>query len=224
MVAQASACQTDALAPAAPPATAGSSLPAESLRNFFDARPLYRWTMTRERRLLEDERLVIEAAQADPRRFTELYEDNFERVYAFVVGRVGDRSEAQDLTSEVFHQALKNLKRFEWRGVPFAAWLYKIASNAIADRAQRLAREQALPAPDPPPPEETYEQTERLARLFRTMKDLPNDQRRVVEMRFAEEKSIREIAAELRRSEGAVKQLQFRALQSLRERMGEQDD
>jgi RNA polymerase sigma-70 factor, ECF subfamily len=73
-----------------------------------------------------------------------------------VVGRVGDRSEAQDLTSEVFHQALKNLKRFEWCGIPFAAWLYKIASNAIADRAQRLAREQALPVPDPPP-EETYE-------------------------------------------------------------------
>jgi RNA polymerase sigma-70 factor (ECF subfamily) len=178
--------------------------------------------MTRERALLEDERLLIEAAQADRRRFAELYEDNFERVYAFVVRRVRDRAEAQDLTSEVFHQALKNLKRFEWRGVPFAAWLYKMAGNAISDRAQRLAKERTIPAPDPPH-QASYEETERLARLFRMIRDLPEDQRRVVEMRFVEEKSVREIAGELRRSEGAVKQLQFRGLQNLRERMGEQD-
>ena len=176
--------------------------------------------MTRERPLLEDERLLIEAAQADPRRFAELYENNFERVYAFIARRVRDRSEAQDLTSEVFHDALVNLKRFEWRGVPFVAWLYRIAGNAIADRAQRLAREQNLPLPDPPQ-ETGYEEAERLAQLFRMVRELPEDQRRVVEMRFVEEKSIREIAGELRRSEGAVKQLQFRGLQSLRERMGE---
>jgi len=176
--------------------------------------------MTQERRVIEDERLLIEAARADPRRFAELYESNFERVYAFIVRRVRDRSEAQDLTSEVFHQALSNLKRFEWRGVPFVAWLYKIAGNAIADRVQRLAKEQNLPTPDPPA-ETSIDETERLARLFRMVRDLPEDQRRVVEMRFVEGMSIREIAGELQRSEGAVKQLQFRGLQNLRERMGE---
>ena len=65
-----------------------------------------------------DERLLIEAAQEDPARFAELYEMNFERVYAYVSRRIQDRAETEDLTSEVFHQALANLKRFEWRGNP----------------------------------------------------------------------------------------------------------
>jgi RNA polymerase sigma-70 factor (ECF subfamily) len=64
---------------------------------------------------MEQERLLIEAAQKDPGRFAELYETNFERVYAFIVRRVGDRHEAEDLTAEVFHHALANLSRFEWK-------------------------------------------------------------------------------------------------------------
>lgn len=87
-----------------------------------------------------DERLPIEAAQRDPRRFGELYENNFDRVYAFVASRVFDRTEAEDLTAEVFHQALANLAQFEWRGAPFVAWLLRIASNTIADRWQRRSR------------------------------------------------------------------------------------
>ena len=79
-----------------------------------------------------DEQLLIEAAQRDPSRFGELYEANFEKVYAFIVRRVRDRDVAQDLTAEVFHQALANLRRFEWRGLPFCAWLYRIAANAIS--------------------------------------------------------------------------------------------
>lgn len=90
----------------------------------------------------DHERLLIEAAQKDPSRFAELYEENFGRVWAFVIRRVRDRSIAQDVTSEVFHQALANMKKFEWRGVPFAAWLYRIAANAIADHFARTAREQ----------------------------------------------------------------------------------
>jgi len=76
-----------------------------------------------------DERLLIEAAQQDPRRFGELYERNIDRVYAFVARRAGDREEAEDLTAEVFHHALANLGRFEWRGVPFVAWLLQIAGT-----------------------------------------------------------------------------------------------
>lgn len=83
------------------------------------------------------ERHLIEAAKKDPARFAELYENNFDRVYAFIAWRVRDRNEAEDLTSDVFHQALAGLARFEWRGVPFAAWLFKIASNAIIDRSKR---------------------------------------------------------------------------------------
>ena len=167
-----------------------------------------------------EERLLVEAAQKDPTRFAELYEINFERVYAFIARRVCDRDAAEDLTSEVFHKALANLRRFEWRGVPFAAWLLRIAGNAIADRAQRAGME--LPVDDPPEPSTDataltdLEEVEHRARLFCLVEQLPAEQRRVIAMRFAEEKSIREIAEASGRTEGAVKQLQFRGLQTLR--------
>lgn len=165
------------------------------------------------------ERLLIEAAQRDPSHFAGLYEHNFERVYAYVVRRVGDRDAAEDLTADVFHQALANIGRFEWRGVPFAAWLFRIAANAIADRSQRTAKERAVPPPDDPE-EVSLEEIEERARTFRLVKDLPAEQRRVLVMRFAEQRSIREIAQAIQRTEGAVKQLQFRGLENLRARLG----
>jgi RNA polymerase sigma-70 factor, ECF subfamily len=169
-----------------------------------------------------DERRQIEAAQRDSRRFADLYESNFERVYAYIVRRVGDRHEAEDLTAEVFHLALKNIDRFEWRGVPFAAWLCKIARNEIVDRSQKNARQPRLdPTDDSPEP--CWEEIENRARLFRMVDQLPSDQRRVITLRFAEERSIREIAQQLKRTEGAVKQLQFRGLQNLRLRMGDKN-
>jgi len=172
------------------------------------------------------ERLLIEAAQKDPARFAELYENNFDRVYAFIARRVRDRNEAEDLTSEVFHDALAGLPRFEWRGAPFAAWLFKIASNAIIDRSKRAAKEQQTPAilglPADVNPREIEDEIEQRARLFQLVDRLPIDQRRVIGMRFAEERSIREIANELGRSEGAVKQLQSRALQNLRAQLSDE--
>jgi RNA polymerase sigma-70 factor (ECF subfamily) len=167
------------------------------------------------------ERLLVEAAKRDPGRFEELYQAHFERVYAYVMRRVRDRHRAEDVTSEVFQQALANLGRYEWRGVPFAAWLFRIARNAIADRARAAAREEGRPAAEPAEdPEPVLERTEQNARLYRQVRELPPEQRRVIEMRFAEEKSIREIAAAMGKSEGAVKQLQLRAVQRLREGMG----
>ncbi|HXC72348.1 MAG TPA: sigma-70 family RNA polymerase sigma factor [Pyrinomonadaceae bacterium] len=171
-----------------------------------------------------DERLLIEAAQMDPSRFAELYEQNFHRVYAYIARRVRDRAEIQDLTAHVFHQALANLGKFKWKGSPFAAWLYRIASNAIADQAKRKVRESSDPAADPSAESSSaadLEEVERRARLFSAVDKLPEDQRRVIVMRFADEKSIREIADELGRSEGAVKQLQFRGLENLRNRLQE---
>src|SRR5262245_53162896 len=94
---------------------------------------------------MEQERLLIEAAQKDPGRFADLYRANFERVYAFVIRRVQDRHEAEDVTAEVFQEALANLRRFEWRGVPFAVWLFRIAANAISDRRKKAWRQR----PDP---------------------------------------------------------------------------
>jgi len=165
-----------------------------------------------------DERLLIEAAQADPRRFTALYERHFDRIYAFVARRVQIRGEAEDLTAEVFHNALANLGRFEWRGAPFAAWLLRIARNVLADRWQRASRELV---PDGGGEEvDEQVQVDRRAMLSRLVSQLPADQQRVIVERFVEQKSIREIAIGFGRTEGAVKQLQFRALETLRARMG----
>ena len=167
-----------------------------------------------------DERLQVEAAQQDPAKFGELYERHFERVYAFVAGRVRDRAAAEDVTAEVFHKALAGLPGFQFRGAPFAAWLLRIAANALADRYRRGTRE-VLVAGDVPEPsvEPDVEGADRRADLFRFVNDLPADQRRVIVERFVEQRSIREIALRLNRTEGAVKQLQLRALQNLRERM-----
>lgn len=167
-----------------------------------------------------DERLLIEAAQKDPGRFGDLYEMHFGRVYAFVSRRVADRGTAEDLTSDVFHKALANLSRYQWRGVPFSAWLYKIAANSIADRSRQSSRE--IPSSDDLPEGSTIPDVEEIDRrtcLFRLVDQLPADQRQVIVQRFVEQRSIREIAEQLKRSEGAVKQLQFRALEKLRSQM-----
>ena len=166
-----------------------------------------------------DERLLIEAAQRDPSHFAELYEHNFDRVYAYIAYRVRNREEAQDLTAEVFHQALANIERFEWRGAPFIAWLMRIAANTLADRWHRNSREPSVAeddAPEQAAADACIEQRVMLAKLVDT---LPDDQRLVILRRFVEQRSLRDIALELGRSEGAVKQLQFRALQALRTRI-----
>ena len=177
-----------------------------------------RETLVRALEYETDERLLIEAAQRDPVRFAELYECNFERVYAFVAYRVRDREEAQDLTAEIFHQALASIQRFEWQGKPFVAWLLGIAAKVVADRWERLGRRQEVPADEI---EEAGIEalSEQRAMLFQLVDALPADQRHVILRRFVDQRSVREIAQELGRSEGAVKQLQFRALQTLRGHM-----
>jgi RNA polymerase sigma-70 factor (ECF subfamily) len=165
-----------------------------------------------------DERTLIEAAQADPARFVDLYERHFHRVYGYVIRRTRSRAEAEDITSEVFERALTNLSRFAWRGAPFAAWLYRIAANALADRRRQTARDSDEPPPEAPDGREADE-IERRAMLFQLVDRLPGLQRQVIEMRFIDGRSIREIAAALDRSDGSVKQLQLRALQNLRKSM-----
>ena len=170
------------------------------------------------------EKLLVEAAQKDPRCFGELYQAHFEHVYVYVARRVRSRADSEDLTAEVFRQALANLAKFEWRGVPFRAWLYRIAANAIADRWHLRSREQGSPAADNPADLKAQidlEGAETRARLYRLVESLPSEQRRVIGMRFAEEKSIREIAQQMKRTPGAIKQLQFRAIRNLREQLDE---
>jgi RNA polymerase sigma-70 factor, ECF subfamily len=165
-----------------------------------------------------DERALIQAAQANPAGFVDLYDRYFHRVYAYVVRRTRHREEAEDITSTVFERALINLPKFEWRGTPFVAWLFRIAANAIADRRQSLARDERE-SPAPVTDAFEIEDVERRAMIFQLVERLPELQRQVIALRFVEGKSIREIAAALKRSEGAVKQLQLRALENLRKDM-----
>jgi RNA polymerase sigma-70 factor, ECF subfamily len=175
-----------------------------------------------------EERLLIEAAQRDPARFADLYEAHFHLVYAYLSRRIRPREAVEDLTSDVFHKALEHLPRFKWTGAPFGAWLLKIAANMIADRGRRASREQNISDLEKNIDEPTsfesagvsLEEVEQSAQLFRMVQLLPEDQRRVIFLRFAEEKSIRDIAEQLGRSEGAVKQLQFRGLENLRAQIG----
>jgi len=146
-------------------------------------------------------------------RFAELYEQNFERVYAFVARRLRDRAEAEDVVSDVFYKALKGIGGYEERdGVPFVAWLYRIAANVLHDRARNAGREAPLDDCDVA----VDDDVERRALLFRLVDTLPPAQRAVLVKRFAEQRSIADVARQLGRSEGAVKQLQLRAIEALR--------
>jgi RNA polymerase sigma-70 factor (ECF subfamily) len=165
-----------------------------------------------------DDRILIAAAQHDRSHFAELYEQNFHRVYAFVARRAANREEAQDLTAEVFHQALVSLESFKYQGAPFISWLYGISANVLAAHWRKTGR-------DPEQLAEDWDQggadeIERRAMLAELVESLPPDQRMVIIRRFVEQRSIREVARELGRSEGAVKQLQLRALENLREKLG----
>ena len=168
----------------------------------------------------DDERLLIEAAQADPARFMELYDRKVDRVYAYVSRRAGSRVVAEDVTSAVFEQALSNLGKFEWRGIPFVAWLFRIAANALADHWKREGRDSHELPPEIPDDREHLDLERRLS-LFQLVDRLPDAQRQVIQMRFVGGHSIREVAAALERSEGAIKQLQLRAIDTLRKGLEE---
>lgn len=162
----------------------------------------------------QHERKLVAAAQADPERFLDLYDSYFHRVWAYAIRRAPNRAEAEDVTSEVFRRALENLGAYEWRGVPFIAWLLRIAANVLIDRWQKTGKESAGPLPETAG---SHTDFERRAMLFQLVDRLPETQRRVIELRYVEQRSLLEIAAMLGKTEGAVKQLQRRALEHLRE-------
>ena len=167
-----------------------------------------------------DERVLVEAARADPARFLDLYDRHFHRVYVYVLRRTRNRADAEDVTSEVFHRALANLDKYEWRGIPFVAWLYRIAAHELADRWKDSARESAARLPDRAWEDPDFE---RQVALFQLVDRLPDDQRRVIELRFGDGRSVHEVAAALGKSDGAIKQLQRRALENLRMRLERSD-
>ena len=171
-----------------------------------------------------DEAELIAAAQNDPSAFGPLYERYVNRIYRYAFRRVGNHAEAEDVTSQTFQQALAALPNYEWRGVPFGAWLYRIAGNVIIRRGRSANREIVVEdvttlAPelanneDDPASIVALRQDDDLAQALR---QLSLDQQRAIVLRFSHGMKSREIGEVMGRSEGAVKQLLHRAILSLR--------
>ena len=173
---------------------------------------------------LEAERTLVEAARSNPVAFGALYERYVDAIFAYAYHRVGDRTLAEDIVSETFHKALENMHGYEWRGIAFSAWLYRIAGNAIA---ARFRREPAMGGEDElelaldsgAGPELTLTTWERRADVLAAVRALPDDQQQVVVLRFGQELRNKEIARIMQRSEGAVKALLHRALSGLHRRL-----
>ncbi len=171
---------------------------------------------------LEVERQMIEAAQRDRAAFAPLYERYVDQIYAYAHTLTRNRELAEDVTASTFAKAIEDLPRFEWRGVPYSAWLYRVAANLVARQARRPAWvdiETHQPV-DGESPEVIVEQRDREATVRAAVATLPNDQRQAVLLRFGGELRNREIGEIMGRSEGAVKLLTFRAMTALRKELG----
>lgn len=171
---------------------------------------------------LEAERLLIEAAQRDRAAFAPLYERYVDQIFAYAHTLTRNRELAEDVTAATFAKAIEDLPRFEWRGVPYSAWLYRVASNLVARQARRPAwvdLDTHQPV-DGESPELIVEQREREAAVRAAVAVLPDDQRHAVLLRFGGDLRNREIAEIMGRSEGAVKLLTFRAVTALRKQLG----
>jgi RNA polymerase sigma-70 factor (ECF subfamily) len=171
---------------------------------------------------LEAERLLIEAAQRDRAAFAPLYERYVEQIFAYAHTLTRNRELAEDVTASTFAKAIEDLPRFEWRGVPYSAWLYRVASNLVARQARRPAWSDldAHQPVDEASPELIVEQRSREAEVRTAVSKLPEEQRQAVLLRFGGDLRNREIAEIMERSEGAVKLLTFRAMTSLRKQLG----
>lgn len=169
------------------------------------------------------ERKLVEAARDDPIAFESLYTRHVDAIYAYALQRVRDAMAAEDVVSETFYRALENLDRYEWRGVPFSAWLYRIASNVIAARYRReppVPLEAADEMHDEAVgPEQSLLDGERQRALMAAVDLLPAEQQQAVILRYGHDLRNKEIAYIMGRSEGAVKQLLHRAIGRLQRRL-----
>jgi RNA polymerase sigma-70 factor (ECF subfamily) len=184
--------------------------------------------MTQDVRSLADlpDDELAERAKTESDAFGVLYDRHVKRIYNYVYYRVGRSAEAEDLTERVFMQALENMPRYEFRGAPFSAWLFRIAHNLVAnwhrdagrhptttvDEVSHWEDRRADPPGDALGSEERHELREAIGRL-------PADRQQLLVMKFVEERSNLEIAGEMRRTEGAVKALLHRTLASLRQEL-----
>lgn len=176
----------------------------------------------------EEHELICRAQDFEPEAFGEIYERYYTGVYKYIYYRVGDQVLAEDLTMEVFVKSMEAIEGFSFRGVPFSAWLYRIASNLVIDHFRRQPMQPALSL------EEKLVASEHATHLLdsefthqalrRALAQLTEDQQQVVVLKFVDGLSNHEVASLLGKSEGAIKSLQHRALASLGRVLGEQGE
>lgn len=172
--------------------------------------------------------LVAKARAGDGQAFTQLYERYLDRVYRYVAYRVRGREEAEDVTSQVFLRALESLDSYRWRGLPFSAWLFRIAHNLVVDRVRQAKRREVIPLEDTLPAaglgvEEQAALNIKMSQVKEALDYLTEAQRQAVILRLVAGLSLEETAKALGKSTGAVKALQHDGLRALRHRLGQKD-
>jgi RNA polymerase sigma-70 factor, ECF subfamily len=182
-----------------------------------------------EAQLIEDD-VLTRAAQGDRDAFGQLYELYIERIYNYVYYRTGNLHDAEDLTARVFQRAMNHIQSYTDRGVPFSAWLYRIAHNLVANWHRDRSRRQEIPLNDLPvvpskeeKPETSLVRSEEQDSLLRMIRQLPPERQHLLILKFVENLSNAEIGQIMGRSEGAVKSLYHRTLLSLRDELGDQN-
>ncbi|OGZ18091.1 MAG: hypothetical protein A2Z78_01415 [Candidatus Nealsonbacteria bacterium RBG_13_36_15] len=180
---------------------------------------------------LDEEKKLVYKAKKDPEAFGKLYNEYYSKIFAYILKRVANVDAAQDITSETFYKALKNMWRFRWQNIPFSAWLYRIASNEIANFFRKKKRKTVSlegisePTSNSNLLEEIIEAQEQLKKheeflcLQEKISTLPIKYQEIITLRFFEKKQIKEISEILRKREGTVKSLLHRGLERLRREM-----
>jgi RNA polymerase sigma-70 factor (ECF subfamily) len=174
----------------------------------------------------DEAELIRRAQQRDQVALTQLYEENFDKIYRYVVLKIGDRTEAEDMTQQVFLNALKSISSYRFKGMPFSSWLYRIAHNQVVDYYRKKSKQATVPLDESLPIPDAGDDPERLAEkkmeineLIVATRHLTEAQQEVISLRFAAELSIAEVAGVMGRSEGAVKALQHSAIVALRKQL-----
>jgi len=177
----------------------------------------------------DDEPGLVARAKSNPDAFGTLYERYARKIYNYLYYRTGNTHDAEDLTARVFQRALANLGGYTSRGLPFSAWLYRIAHNLVANWHRDRGRQQTLPLHEAvrqdwqalrsEAPEAQAEVNEDQARLLAAIRRLPAERQQLIILKFVEQYSNAEIGQVMSRTEGAVKSLYHRTLLALRDEL-----
>ena len=185
---------------------------------------LQRQTKTLKR--LDDGDLVALAKSGDKDAFGELYERYLDKIYNYVFYRTGNHHDAEDLTARVFFRAMAHIENYTERGVPFQAWLYRIAHNLVANWHRDRGRRKVIPLDEyiasslkSESPDHHAEANEEREALLKAIRTLPEERQQLLIMKFVEHRSNAEIGEVMERTEGAIKSLYHRTLIALRDEL-----